>query len=98
MPLFGLILFPLMVIFDCVVCLSGLQRVHGRQAVVLKALSGVCRLASESEEGICQLCISQAAGEMAFLPVRATARRSQTRAGGILGERLEKTTQEGAVR
>lgn len=79
--------FSLMVIFDCVVCLSGLQCVHGRQAVVLKALPGVCHLASKSEKGICKLCISQAAGEMAFLPVRAAARRAQTRAGGILGER-----------
>lgn len=35
------------------VCVSGLQRVHGRTAVVLKALSRVCHLASESEEGIC---------------------------------------------
>lgn len=46
------------VIFDIVVFVSGLQCVHGRQAAVLKTLSGVCHLASESEEGICQLCIS----------------------------------------
>lgn len=51
------------------VFVSGLQCVHGRQAVVLKAVSGVCHRASESEEGICQLCISQASREMAFLSV-----------------------------
>lgn len=64
----------------------GVQRLHGREAAVLQAVPGVCHPAPEPEEGVRQLHVSPAPGEVAFLLIGTAVRCSAPRAGGVSGE------------